>query len=302
MDKELIVLEEFKGQRLDIFLSKNLKFISRTKINDLIKKGDILVNRELKKPSYLLKEKDIISFDSDIDEKEKKIVLPPFPLNIPIIYEDDDIIIVEKPPNLIVHPPQVNVHRTLVNALIYMGKKLSTVNPIRAGIVHRLDKETSGVMVLAKNNFAHLNLVEQFKTRKVKKEYWAICWGEVKKNHITIDLPLKRDDKNRFRMKVGFTKSKHAFTDIEVEERFQGAALLNLKPYTGRMHQLRVHLKFLGHPIIGDKKYGVKDNYSGLFLHAHKLGFYHPRKGEFLEFVSSLPERFKNFIDRERKS
>jgi 23S rRNA pseudouridine1911/1915/1917 synthase len=294
MKKELIVPKELAGERLDKFLSKEIDFISRTKMHTLIKKGDILINGKVKKPSYNLKENDLVCIN--IEQEVKKDKLKPYKFDVNIIYEDDDVIIVDKPAHLVVHPPQEGYNETLVNALLYMGKELSTINDLRRGVVHRLDKATSGVMVLAKNDFAHLNLVQQFKERKVKKEYRALCWGETKQKHLVIDLPLRRDEKNRLKMKVGFTKSKEARTEVEVAQHLKEATYFILRPLTGRMHQIRVHLKFLGYPIVGDKKYGIKDEYSNLFLHAANLGFYQPRTAKFLEFSSPIPKYFEDFI------
>ncbi|MBU1121483.1 MAG: RluA family pseudouridine synthase [Candidatus Omnitrophota bacterium] len=294
MKQELIVSLDNSGTRLDFFLSKNVESISRTKINELIKKGNVLVDGKVKKPSYILKDNQTVCLS--IVEDKSKDFLKPFKLDIPIIFEDDDILIINKPHNLVVHPPQPGINTTLVNALIYMKKELSDLTPLRPGVVHRLDKETSGVMVLAKNNSAYLNIVSQFKARKVKKEYLAVCWGRVIKEKIVVDLPLSRDTKNRLKMKVSFTKSKNAYTEIEVLKRFDDATFLKIKPLTGRMHQIRVHLKFLGYPIVGDKKYGIKDSFSDLLLHAHKLGIYHPSKGYFIEFTAPIPVRFNDFM------
>lgn len=293
MKDKLIVSESSRGLRLDKFLTDNLSSISRTKTHDLIKNGGVLVEGKFKKPSYLLKGTEVISIEI---KEEKNVDLKPFELNVPVIYEDEDILIVDKPAELVVHPPQKDYYKTLVNALLYMKKELSTVNVLRRGVVHRLDKATSGVMVLAKNNYTHLNLINQFKERKVKKEYLAFCWGRVKSDRMVIDVPLKRDERNRLKMKVSFCQAKTAYTEVLVKQRFQATTLLILKPLTGRMHQIRVHLRFAGYPIIGDKKYGRKDGYDNLFLHARKLGFYHPRRGDFLEFESPIPERFKKLI------
>ncbi|MFA5008829.1 MAG: RluA family pseudouridine synthase [Candidatus Omnitrophota bacterium] len=297
MQQTLTVLPDFIGERLDVFLQHNLKSVSRTKFNLLIKDGNVLVNGETKKPNYRLKEGDSIAVEID---EEKKDVLKPFKFEVNIIYEDSDILVVDKPTDIVVHPPQDSVCDTLVNALLYMKKELSSINTKRPGVVHRLDRETSGCLVLAKNNFAHLNLVEQFRERKIKKEYAALVWGIVNKDKLVTDLPLGRDEKNRLRMKVSFIKSKKAYTEFSVKERLDGATFLSINLLTGRMHQIRVHLKFLGFPIVGDKKYGVKDDYGELFLHAHKLGLYHPRTDKFMEFVSPIPERFEKFIKEHR--
>lgn len=282
---------------MDKFLQHNLKSVSRTKFNLLIKEGGVLVNGEPKKPNYRLKEQDEISVTID---EEKKDVLKPFKFEVNIIYEDADMLVVDKPTDIVVHPPQKETQDTLVNALLYMEKELSSINSKRPGVVHRLDRETSGCLVFAKNNFTHLNLVEQFRQRRIKKEYLAIVWGIVSKDKLVADLPLRRDEKNRLRMKVSFLQSKKAYTEFTVKERLYGSTFMSINLLTGRMHQIRVHLKFLGFPIVGDKKYGIKDDYDEMFLHAHKLGLYHPRTDKFMEFVSPMPERFAKFIDMHR--
>jgi len=297
MRQLLNVFPDFIGERLDRFLQQNLKSVSRTKFNLLIKEGGVLVNGQLKKPNYRIKEKDIISVEID---EEKKDVLKPFKFEVNIIYEDSDILVVDKPIDIVVHPPQASVQDTLVNALLYMKKELSSINSRRPGVVHRLDRETSGCLVLAKNNFTHLNLVEQFRERKIKKEYRAIVWGIVNKDRLVADLPLRRDEKNRLKMKVSFLQSKSAYTEFTVKERLYGSTFMSINLLTGRMHQIRVHLKFLGFPIVGDKKYGIKDDYNELFLHAHKLGLYHPRTEKFMEFTSPIPERFTEFIEKHK--
>lgn len=295
MHQLLTVGPEFAGERLDRFLQQSLTSVSRTKFNSLIKDGNVLVNGELKKPNYRLKERDEVSVDI---AEAKKDILKPFKFEVKIIYEDDDILVIDKPVDIVVHPPQDSVHDTLVNALLYMKKFLSGINPKRPGVVHRLDRETSGCLVLAKNDFTHLKLVEQFRERRIKKEYAAIVWGAVNKDKLVVDLPLRRDEKNRLKMKVSFLKAKKAYTEFNVKERLEGSTLLSINLLTGRMHQIRVHLKFLGFPIVGDKKYGIKDDYNELFLHAHKLGLYHPRTDKFMEFVSPIPERFTKFIEK----
>lgn len=297
MRKEFLVNKYEQGHRLDTFLTKALSSLSRSKIKKLIEEGKILVRGMRKKGSYHLRFKDRVTVDYN---NEVKLFLTPYPLDIKVIYEDKEIIVVDKPKNLVVHPPNVCHHQTLVNALLYMNKELSYFTPLRRGVVHRLDKETSGVMVLAKTNEAHLNLLEQFKERKVEKEYRAIVWGVVKENVWNIELPIRRHRYNRLRMKVGFVDSRSAATEIKVLKRFKDATFLAIKPITGRTHQIRVHLKFLGYPIVGDKKYGIKDAHKDLFLHAYKLGFWHPTEKKWLEFESALPCRFLEFI-RERK-
>jgi len=280
------------GKRLDKFLSEKIQALSRTKIKELIKERFILVNEKEKKPNYSLQINDEIKVFFTPQKKEE---LPPFAYPVEIIYEDEDIIVVNKPRGLVVHPPNPNYQKTLINALIHMGKKLSDINPLRKGVVHRLDKETSGVLVLAKKNEVHLNLVKQFQKREVKKEYRAIVWGMLRQNKLKISLPLKKTD-IPFKMKVGFFKAKEAFTEIEVIKRGKDFSFLSVKPISGRTHQIRVHLSFLGYPIVGDKKYGCKDKYDKLFLHAYRLGLYHPSEGNFVEFEAPLPEYFLKFL------
>jgi 23S rRNA pseudouridine1911/1915/1917 synthase len=308
MHKELTVSNSSRGERLDKFLHQVLDSISRSKIHLFIEEGRILIDEKPIKPSYHLKGGEKISISIEEEKKELK----PFEFKVKIIYEDSDIIVVDKPQGLTTHPPQASYNETLVNALLYMGKDLFTAEELRPGVVHlndvqlrpgvvhRLDKETSGAMVLAKNETSYKSLVDQFKNRKVQKEYQAICWGVIKKDHLNVDLPVARDAKNRLKMKVSFLKSRQALTKIDVLERFKSASLLSLKLITGRMHQIRVHLKFLGFPLVGDKKYGKKDKYDNLFLHAHKLGFNHPRTNKFMEFTSPLPKRFNDFIKEEK--
>ncbi|MFA5271014.1 MAG: RluA family pseudouridine synthase [Candidatus Omnitrophota bacterium] len=298
MEQTINVEAKHQGERLDKFLQQNISSLSRTRVNTLVKEEKILVNGKVKKPSYRLKENDSVVVK--VEEKQKDL-LKPYEFKVNIIYEDEDLLVIDKPGGLTVHPPHICADNTLVNALVYMKKELSDINAYRPGVVHRLDKETSGVMVLAKNNASHLKLIEQFASRKIKKEYFAIVWGVVAKDHMVADLPISRDAKNRLKMKVSFVQSKNAFTEGDVKERLPDSTFLSLKPRTGRMHQIRVHLKFLGFPIVGDKKYGIKDSYDELFLHAHKLGLYHPKSEKIMEFVSPVPKRFTEFIEKHRK-
>ena len=280
------------GKRLDKFLSETFPDISRNKIHSLIEADKILLNDKSSKPSRVLKGGEVVVAIVDQQKNELK----PYDFTVKIIYEDDDILVVDKPAGLVVHPPQEGYYKTLVNALIGMKRDLSSVSADRPGIVHRLDKETSGLLVVAKNNQSHLALVETFRSRNINKEYRVIVWGLMKKDHMAIDLPVARDSKNRLKMKVSFLKSKDALTEFDVIEKLKGSTYLSVKLHTGRMHQIRVHLNFLGYPIVGDKKYGKKDNYDDLFLHAHKLSFKHPVTKKPLEFISRVPEYFDEFI------
>ena len=289
---EFIIPEENSNVRLDKFLSENLSDLYRSKISKLIEDGSVKVNGTVKKPSFKLQTGQIIR----INIVKQTFVLEPFEKEIDIVYEDQFILVINKPAPLVVHPPHAGCNSTLVNALIYLNKQLSSINPLRPGVVHRLDKETSGLMVLAKDNICHENIVNQFKERTVKKVYAAVVWGQVKKDKLSVNLPLARDKKNRLKMAVNFLGAKEAYTEIEVVKRFKDKTLLSIKPRTGRMHQIRVHLKFLGFPIVGDKKYGIKDNYTELFLHSKELSFKHPIKDNILKFETPFPERFVEIL------
>ncbi|MBD3263984.1 MAG: RluA family pseudouridine synthase [Candidatus Omnitrophica bacterium] len=288
-----VVTPEWAGERLDKFLVSSLKEYSRNKISRFLKDGKVKINGVKKKPGFKISEGDKIEIIFEVPE----IILQPYDFNVKIIYEDRDVLVVDKPGGLTVHPPNAGFHRSLVNALIARGKQLSGVDSLRPGIVHRLDKETSGVMVLAKNILSYEALVESFKKREVEKVYKALVWGEIKKDKFSVNLPLARDSRNRMKMKVSFLRAKNALTDITVEKRLRGATFLGIELLTGRMHQIRVHLKFLGYPVVGDKKYGIKDNYKEMFLHSFRIAFKHPRTDKRLEFTASLPERFRKFME-----
>jgi 23S rRNA pseudouridine1911/1915/1917 synthase len=280
-------------KRLDQFLSAALDSVSRTRISRLIVEGKVKVDGKDKKASFRLHAGSSITVDIP---EPAAIELPPFEYDIPIIYEDEDILIIDKPQGITTHPPQAGATDTLVNALVYMKKELAPINPLRPGIVHRLDRETSGVMVIAKTNRAYLHLTGQFRRRLIKKEYRAIVWGKIAKDEITIDMPVARDEKNRLRMKISFLNSKNALTTARVLNYFSDSTYIGINIHTGRMHQIRVHMKFLECPIIGDKKYGIKDEYNELFLHAYSLGLNHPVTEKWLEFQAPLPERFTKFL------
>jgi len=288
MEENILVNKDFEGMRLDAFVVSVLPFFSRSRVKKLIDSGSILVDGGKKKVSFRLRENNSVT----VSFVEDAHILRPYPFKVDIIYEDEDVIVVNKPENLTVHPPNRNCQNTLVNALLYMGKELSLPGTLRRGIVHRLDRETSGVMVIAKNDFSHSLLVEQFKKRRIKKEYRAIVWGIIKKDSVTVNLPLKRDRRNRLKMRVSMFNSKEAFTNIEVLRRFENSTYIRVILLTGRMHQIRVHMNFLDHPILGDNKYGKKDSVGHLFLHSFKLGFYHPRTNKYMEFKAPLPEWF----------
>jgi len=285
--------DDSQGLRLDKFLALKLTSLSRSKLHELIAKGQVFVNSKPQKPSLKLKGNE----DIRVVEDEPSVGILPFDFDVKIIYEDNSVIVIDKPYGLTVHPANKNMHDTLVNALIGKNKILSQVDPNRPGVVHRLDKETSGLMVLACTNEAHYHLVNQFRERKINKIYQAIVWGVLPQDAMCVDMPLGRDSANRTQMKVGFIGSKEARTDVKVLKRFKDSTYVELKIHTGRMHQIRVHMKFLGYPVVGDLKYGPrKSEYKEMLLHAVKLGFLHPETGKYCEFSSPLPPRFSDFI------
>ena len=289
---QVIIPQEFKNVRVDKVLVQILKDLSRVQIVNMIKKGLIIFDTgQVLKPSYKVKGGEILK----ISYPQPEVVLRKWNYKLKIIYEDDDIIVVDKPAGLLVHPTKYQTHYTLVNALLNHTSSLSHLGTLRPGIVHRLDKDTSGVMVVAKNDYAHHLLAKQFLQRKVKKEYLALTQGIFSKKEGVIDLPLKKTS-NPTKMKISFVNSKKAVTIYRVLKEFRNTSLVKLCMLSGRMHQIRVHLKFLGHPIIGDSKYGSGGNFR-LCLHSYKLGFIHPCTQEYKEFLSPLPQDFKKVID-----
>lgn len=292
-------IEKDVQERLDLYLSNRLKEISRTKIQDLIKDGLVLVNGKKKKPKYIIVKNDNIYMS--IPEPESIEVLPEN-IKIDIVYEDSDIVIINKQQDMVVHPASGNYSGTLVNALLFHVKDLSTIGgDIRRGIVHRLDKDTSGILIVAKNDYAHEFLVNQFKNRDVKRKYITLVYGNVKNNYGIINAPIGRDWKNRKRMSVNYTNGKEAITQYKVLQYFEKYTLLEVELKTGRTHQIRVHLSYIGHPILGDKIYSRRKNIFNLnkqLLHAKKIGFIHPSTGKYMEFETDMPKRFNEIISK----
>lgn len=288
--------KEDEGKRIDVFLAAELDY-TRSYIKKLIVDGLVFVNGKTVKPSYKVKENDEVVVN--IPEAEKIDVLPE---NIPldILYEDDDIIVINKPQGMVVHPAPGNYSGTLVNALLYHCKNLSGINGIlRPGIVHRLDKDTSGVMVVAKNDKAHISLSNQIKERSVFKKYVAIVEGVIKDEEGKIEAPIGRHPVDRKKMAV-IEDGRYALTLYKVLERFKENTLVEAVIKTGRTHQIRVHMAYIGHPIVGDHVYGFKRQkfkLEGQALHSSVLGFMHPTKGVYMEFEAPLPEYFKKLIE-----
>jgi len=288
--------KEDEGKRIDVFLAAELDY-TRSYIKKLIVDELVFVNGKTVKPSYKVKENDEVVVN--IPEAEKIDVLPE---NIPldILYEDDDIIVINKPQGMVVHPAPGNYSGTLVNALLYHCKNLSGINGIlRPGIVHRLDKDTSGVMVVAKNDKAHISLSNQIKERSVFKKYVAIVEGVIKDEEGKIEAPIGRHPVDRKKMAV-IEDGRYALTLYKVLERFKENTLVEAVIKTGRTHQIRVHMAYIGHPVVGDPVYGFKKQkfkLEGQALHSRVLGFMHPTKGVYMEFEAPLPEYFKKLIE-----
>jgi 23S rRNA pseudouridine1911/1915/1917 synthase len=288
------------GKRLDMLLiefsaNKRLGF-SRTAIQKLINDGKVRIrNLDLIRPNYRVKADDEINVRI---EENIKDTLKGENIALDIIYEDEDIAVINKQPGLVVHPAPGNYEHTLVNALLYHFKTLSSVNALRPGIVHRLDKETSGVLVIAKNNFSHLALGEQFSKHSIKRKYVALVKGKMEFDENIIELPIGRHPTKRKDMAVGYRQdSKYAKTYYRTLKRTKEFSLLELELFTGRTHQIRVHLSYLGHPVLGDTKYGKNNEFSRLALHAKLIGFIHPGTGKFVEFCCDEPVDFSKFLD-----
>ncbi|MBU1870306.1 MAG: RluA family pseudouridine synthase [Candidatus Omnitrophica bacterium] len=291
----LTVSPERSGKRLDVFIAEfcNEKKLglSRTAIQGLIEQGKVTLAGVRPKPHHKVKTGEEFRLLIE-DKKEIGLIAEEIPLEV--LYEDDDLAIINKQVGIVVHPAPGNYQHTLVNALLYRFKKLSDINPLRPGIVHRLDKETSGLLVIAKNNAAHLALTKQFADHSIKRKYVALVNGRMEFDEHVIELPLGRHPVKRKNMAVGFGENtKYAKTYYRTLKRGKNSSILELEPFTGRTHQLRVHLAFIGHPILGDTKYGKNSDFKRLALHAKYLGFIHPSTGKFIEFSSDVPEEFE---------
>ncbi len=295
--KQYKIKEENKNERLDKVLSKIDNTLSRTMIQKLIEEEKILVNGKLEKPSYKVNIEDLITIE---EVAPKEIELKAEDIPIEILYEDKDIIVVNKPKGLVVHPANGNPDGTLVNAIMNICKdSLSGIGgEIRPGIVHRLDKDTSGVLIVAKNDLAHINLSNQIKNREVKKIYIALVRGVIKENEATINMPIARSTKDRKKMAVS-KNGKEAVTHFTVLERFEKYTLLKVKIDTGRTHQIRVHLSEIGYPVVGDYVYSNGKNpfnVVGQMLHAKSIEFKHPTTEKIMKIEAPLPEYFEKII------
>lgn len=291
------MISDVSGIRIDQYLTSKLN-ITRSKIEKMIKEGNIKVNGNIIKKSYILNLNDEIIIEEYI---ENEMSAEPINMNLEIIYEDNDIIVVNKPNGLVVHPAPGNYSNTLVNGLMYHSKKLSSINgEFRPGIVHRIDAYTTGLLMVAKNDKAHLSLAKQLEEKTTTRKYIALVWGIIKEDSGTIDAPIGRDKNDRKKMCVTDVNSKEAITNFKVLERYKNATLIELSLKTGRTHQIRVHMNYIGHPVVNDSVYGRRKliDDSGQCLHAKTLGFIHPTLNKYMEFDSELPDCFINILNK----
>lgn len=300
--EEIKLLSEEKGERIDAWLSKRLEKYSRSYIQKLINDGLVLVNGSVVKANYKVRIKDELTVQ--IPEPEVLDVVPEN-IEIPILYEDEHLLVVNKPKGMVVHPAAGNYSGTLVNALMdYCGDNLSSINGvIRPGIVHRIDKDTSGVLVVAKSNQAHEKLSLKLKEHDVNRVYVALVHGIIREESGKIDAPIGRHPVDRKKMAVNTKNGRRAVTYFRVLERFKDTTLVEARLETGRTHQIRVHMSYIGYPILGDMVYGrKKDKFDlgGQALHAKLLGFVHPVTNEYMEFEAELPEYFEKLLEELR--
>lgn len=294
---------EDAGVRIDKWLSEQTDIdLTRSAVAKLIESDKVIVNGKAVSKSYKIQADDVV--DVEIPDPVESNVLPE-DISLDIVYEDRYLLVVNKPQGMVVHPAAGNYTGTLVNALLFRYKdELSGINGvIRPGIVHRIDKNTSGLLIVAKTDKAHIGLAEQIKAHSFTREYEAICVGRFEEKSGTVDAPIGRDKRDRKRMCVTQANSKNAITHYEVIEEFPNHSYVKFRLETGRTHQIRVHCAYLGHPIFGDDVYGKPyQGCKGQCLHARKIGFVHPISGEYLEFTSELPEYFTKLLEKLRKT
>ncbi len=297
------VTPENKVKRLDSFISSK-SGLSRSYVQKLIRQGLILVNSQLEKASYKIRESDLIKLTIP-DEPQATLIPQDIPLEV--MWEDRHIIVVNKPASMVIYPAAGHKNGTLLNALISRCEKLASIGaPLRPGVVHRIDKDTSGLIVFAKNNTAYLNLSKQFKEREVEKHYLALLYGNLKKDYGEISAPIGRAVSDRKKMSTKTRKGKEAITQFEVVKRFKSATLAKVRIITGRTHQIRVHFAASGNPVLGDKTYGKKNiikfgqktiTFSRQMLHAYSLKFKHPINEQPLEFIAPMPEDMEKAVE-----
>ncbi len=295
-----IKVEDTSNIRIDSYLSKKTDY-SRSTIVKMINEGIILVNDKKVKSSYLIKENDIIKIG---EYKQEQMNLEAEDIPLDIYYEDDDVIVINKPNGMVVHPAVGNSSGTLVNALLNHSKNLSDINgEFRPGIVHRIDADTTGLLMVAKNNKAHEILAKELSEKKTTRKYIALVWGVINEDTGTIDAPIGRDLTDRKKMTVTSINSKDAITHFKVLERFKDATLIELQLETGRTHQIRVHMNYIGHPVVNDPVYGKRKliDKTGQCLHAFHIGFVHPTTKKRMEFNCELPSCFTNILNKFRE-
>jgi 23S rRNA pseudouridine1911/1915/1917 synthase len=315
----IIIPEGKKKERLDVVLTNHIENATRTKIQKLIEANYVTVNSDAQKPSYKVLPGDVVDVTIPISPRPEEAEPEEIPLEI--VFEDEYLIIVNKPAGMVAHPAYANYTGTLVNALLFHSQKLSNINEAsRPGIVHRIDKDTSGLLVVAKDDWTHAKLAEQFAKHSIEREYWAIAWGKFKDRKGEIDFNIARSKSDRKKFAMVKDEGKTALTFYEVLQEFEFTSLLKLNLRTGRTHQIRVHLSGTGHPIFGDPTYGgrnivygsnvpkMKSHIQNLLevmprqaLHAKTLGFIHPHTKEFIRFDTELPEDFKELLKKLNK-
>lgn len=299
-----LISEEYENERLDKSLSELTDdTVSRSYLQKLIKDNQVFVNQKIQKASYRLKDGDMVMFT--IPEQTQLNIVPE-DLGLEILYEDLDVIVVNKPKDMVVHPAAGHFSHTLVNGLMYHCKdSLSGINGVlRPGIVHRIDKDTTGSIIACKNDNAHLKIAEQLKEHSITRKYRAICFGVLKEDTGTIDAPIGRDEKDRKKMAVNYKNGKHAVTHYKVLERFDNYTYIECQLETGRTHQIRVHMSFIGHPLLGDEVYSSRKQpfiTKGQVLHAYILGFIHPVSSEYIETIAPIPIYFEGILNKLRK-
>ncbi len=299
----ITVDEDFAGERIDKVICSFSKELSRSGVQKMMECGAVTIASKPVSKNYKVRLGDKISV---VIPKPRELELKPENIELDIRYEDSDLLVVNKPKGMVVHPAAGNYDKTLVNALLYHCKgSLSGINGvIRPGIVHRIDKDTSGLLIVAKNDFAHINLAEQIKAHSFEREYQTVVYGGFKTDCGTVDAPIGRHSVDRKKMCVTEKNSKNAVTHYEVVERYKGFTHLRVHLETGRTHQIRVHMAYIGHPVAGDPVYGPKKvitELCGQCLHAGLIGFRHPRTGKHIEVTSELPEYFEAFLRRLEK-
>ena len=299
MIKTYKVEPEHHDLRIDRYLALIEPKFSRMHFNNLIKDGNVTVNEKVISPSYKIKSMDeiVVNF---VEEEFNPNEIKPYKFDLDIIYEDNDVIVINKPKGLVVHPGDGHHDDTLVNALVYANKELSNVNGLeRVGIVHRIDKDTSGLLLVCKNNYAHMFIAEQLQNHSMHREYYALVMGRIEEDNGKINAPIARDKTNRMKMCVDPINGRSAVTHFTVVQRFEKYTLIDCKLETGRTHQIRVHMEYIKHPVVGDPLYG-KNNCgiynNGQLLHAYKLTFVHPTTKKEMTFEAPLPDYFKEVL------